>query len=119
MDWKISFVCEFVMSTFRSLIAPKGRKKINHQLNMINQPINQSISCNKGPSIKYVNSRDVNKDLTPKDKDLTPKDKDKDLTPKDQDKDKGLLDLTPQGEGQGQGTDPQGPGQGQGLEKSP
>ena len=42
-------------------------------------------------------SRDVNKDLTPKDqdKDLTPKDqdKDKDLTPKDQDKD--LLDLTP------------------------
>ena len=33
-------------------------------------------------------SRDVNKDLTPKDQD-----KDKDLTPKDQDKD--LLDLTP------------------------
>src|SRR6218665_3268653 len=41
-------------------------------------------------------TRDVNKDLTPKDqdkdKDLTPKDKDKDkdLTPKDQDKDKDL-----------------------------
>ena len=33
-------------------------------------------------------TRDVNKDLTPKDKDLTPKDKD--LTPKDQDKDKDL-----------------------------
>src|SRR6218665_3247689 len=56
----------------------------------------------------FAVSRDVNKDLTPKDqdkdkdltpkdqdkdKDLTPKDKDKDLTPKDQDKD--LLDLTP------------------------
>ena len=40
--------------------------------------------------------RDVNKDLTPKDQD-----KDKDLTPKDQDKDKDLLDLTPQGQGQG------------------
>ena len=46
-----------------------------------------------------VETRDVNKDLTPKDqdkdKDLTPKDqdKDKDLTPKDQDKD--LLDMTP------------------------
>src|SRR6218665_558993 len=43
-------------------------------------------------------TRDVNKDLTPKDqdkdKDLTPidRDKDKDLTPKDQNKDK---DLTP------------------------
>ena len=39
-------------------------------------------------------SRDVNKDLTPKDqdkdKDLTHKDQDKDLTPKDQDKDKDL-----------------------------
>src|SRR6218665_2658779 len=48
--------------------------------------------------IQRLLSRDVNKDLTPKDqdkdKDLTPKDqdKDKDLTPKDQDKDK---DLTP------------------------
>ena len=41
--------------------------------------------------------RDVNKDLTPKDKDLTHKDQDKVLTPKDQDKD--LLDLTPQGQG--------------------
>ena len=55
-------------------------------------------------------ARDVNKDLTPKNKD-------KDLTPKDQDKDKDLLDLTPQG--QGQGPDPQGPGQGQGLEICP
>ena len=35
-------------------------------------------------------ARDVNKDLTLQDKDLTPKDQDKDLTPKDQDK-----DLTP------------------------
>src|SRR6218665_3763304 len=35
-------------------------------------------------------TRDVNKDLTPKDQD-----KDKDLTPKDQDKDKHFLDLTP------------------------
>jgi len=49
-----------------------------------------------------VNFRDANKDLTPKDKDLTLKDQDKDLTPKD------LLDLTPQG----QEPDPQGPGQG-------
>src|SRR6218665_1000520 len=46
--------------------------------------------------ILEVGSRDVNKDLTPKDqdkgKDLTPKDqdKDKDLTHKDQDKDKDL-----------------------------
>src|SRR6218665_531957 len=44
-----------------------------------------------------LSTRDVNKDLTPKDqdkdKDLTPKDQDKDRTPKDQDKD--LLDLTP------------------------
>src|SRR6218665_995888 len=55
-----------------------------------------------------ITGRDVNKDLTPKDKD-----KDKDLTPKDQDKDKDLLGLTPQGQGQGQGPDPQGPGQGQ------
>src|SRR6218665_3921759 len=41
--------------------------------------------------VRIVNdgSRDVNKDLTPKDQD-----KDKDLTPKDQDKDKDLLDLT-------------------------
>src|SRR6218665_3851968 len=46
-------------------------------------------------------TRDVNKDLTPKDQD-----KDKDLTPKDQDKD--LLYLTPQG----QGPDPQGRGGG-------
>ena len=35
-------------------------------------------------------TRDVNKDLTPKDQD-----KDKELTPKDQNKDKDLLDLTP------------------------
>ena len=65
---------------------------------------------------KYINislySRDVNKDLTPKDQD-----KDKDLTPRDQDKDKDLLDLTLQG--QRQGPDPQGPGQGQGLEICP
>ena len=52
----------------------------------------------KGLTCLYK-TRDVNKDLTPKDqdkdKDLTPKDQDKnkDLTPKDQDKD--LLDLTP------------------------
>ena len=57
----------------------------------------RSLSC------QHPNSRDVNKDLTPKDQD-----KDKDLTPKDQDKEKDLLDLTPQG----QGPDPQGPGQG-------
>src|SRR6218665_1539221 len=58
---------------------------------------------------RAYNTRDVNKNLTPKDKD-----KDKDPTPKDQDKDKDLLGLTPQGQGQGQGPDPQGPGQGQG-----
>src|SRR6218665_637671 len=38
-------------------------------------------------SLALLHTRDVNKDLTPKDQD-----KDKDLTPKDQDKDK---DLTP------------------------
>src|SRR6218665_2053014 len=40
-----------------------------------------------GTGIRGERSRDVNKDLTPKDQD---KDKDKDLTPKDQDKDKYL-----------------------------
>ena len=55
-------------------------------------------------SAEDVKTRDVDKDLTPKDQD-----KDKDLTPKDQDKD--LLNLTPQG----QGPDPQG----QGLEICP
>ena len=63
-------------------------------------------ACSKSVS-RLDKGRDVNKDLTPKDqdkaKDLTPKDQDKDLTPKDQDKDKDLLDLTPQGPGQGQG----------------
>src|SRR6218665_4172681 len=52
-------------------------------------------------------SRDVNKDLTPKDQD-----KDKDLPPKDKDltpRDKDLMDLIPQG----QGPDPQGPGRGE------
>src|SRR6218665_3563754 len=46
--------------------------------------------------IKAPQTRDINKDLTPKDQH-----KDKDLTPKDQHKDKDLLDLTPQGLGQG------------------
>src|SRR6218665_2851424 len=54
--------------------------------------------CFPSPQTRCQVSRDVNKDLTPKDqdkdKDLTPKDedKDKDLSPKDKDKDK---DLTP------------------------